>query len=69
MEMNHEELARRIEQRLDRLETKLDSYVEVNTVSKADLAWVKGYIRVSVGAFLALISSMVITIFRVFIVK
>lgn len=53
MQMNHEDLARRLEERLDKIEIKLDRYLEIIAGQEADLRWVRGYIRLSLAAGLA----------------
>jgi len=52
--------------RLDRIEQKLDKHLEIVTTNQADITWVKGYIRVSVSAILAITAGVITTIFRVF---
>ncbi len=64
--MNHEELANRLEKRLERIEEKLDNYLQVASTNKADISWVKGYIKVSLSALIAVTAGVITTIFRVF---
>ena len=66
MRMDHEELASRLEQRLDKIEKKLDKHLEVSTVNAADISWVKGYIKISISAILAVIAGLVTAIFQIF---
>lgn len=65
-QMDHEELAKRLEGRIDRLEAKIDEYLKSTHEQDADLKWVKGYIRVSVSAFLAVITGLITTAIKVF---
>lgn len=65
--MNHEELAARLEKRLDRLEEKLDVYLREVAENKADLKWVKGHIKLGLSAILAIATGLLTTAFRVFI--
>jgi hypothetical protein len=62
----HEELARRVDERLDRIETKLDKYLEALSRQEADLTWVKGYIRTSVSALIALALGVITSLISVF---
>jgi len=64
--MDHEELAKRLEQRLDKIEDKLDKHLEQVTTNTADIKWVQGYIRLSLTALIALGTGVVTTIFKVF---
>ena len=64
--MDHEELAKRLETRLDKIETKLDRYLEMNAHQEADIKWVKGYIKVSLSAIVAISAGLITTIFRTF---
>ena len=65
--MDHEQLAKRLEHRLDKIETKLDRYLEISAAQEADIKWVKGYIKVSLSALVAVATGLITTIFRVFI--
>ena len=64
--MDHDQLATRLEQRLDKIENKLDRFLEMNAAQEADLKWVKGYIKVSVSAMIAIATGLITTIFKVF---
>lgn len=64
--MDHEELATRLERRIDRLEAKLDKFLELENSNRADLNWVKGYIKLSLSAIIGLITGLATVVFRVF---
>lgn len=61
MQMDHNELAKRIESRLDKIENKLDKHLEIYAENTADIRWIKGYIKISITALIA-ISGTIITI-------
>lgn len=66
MHLEHEELARRLESRLDKIESKLDKYLESANSNSADLKWVKGYIRVSVGLFVSVFAGLLTALTKLF---
>lgn len=65
--MDHNELAQRLERRLDRIEEKLDSHLTSMSTNKADIQWVKGYIRLSLSTMVAIIAGVITTMIRVFV--
>ena len=64
--MNHEELAARLEHRLDKIEDKLDKHLVINASQEADLKWIKGYIRFSIVALISLGGTVATTLFKLF---
>ena len=66
MFMDHEELARRLEARLDKIEAKLDNYLPAQAQHEADIKWVKGYIKVSVSALITLGIGLITTLLKMF---
>jgi hypothetical protein len=52
--------------RLDRIEHKLDIYLERITTHEADLNWVRGYIKLSVGAILSLMGGLATVLLKIF---
>lgn len=66
--MDHEELARRIEARLDKIEEKLDKHIQLTTENEVDLRWVKGSIKLALSAIIGIIGSMAAIVFE-FILK
>jgi len=63
----HEELARRVDDRLARIETKLDVYLERLTQHDTDLQWVRGYIRLSLSTMIALGVGIITALFKLFL--
>lgn len=59
---NNEELAIRLEKRLDKIEEKLDRYLELNHKHEADITWVKGYIKLSISLIITILGGLVTTI-------
>lgn len=66
MSMNHEELAKRLEKRLDIIEDKLDTYLSVVSTNKTDLLWVKGYIKMSLTALVGVGMAVLSLILKIF---
>ena len=66
-QMDHSELAVRLEKRLDKIEEKLDKHLELVAQHKVELEWTKGYIRVSIALFTTLIGGTAASLFRLFI--
>lgn len=62
--MDHEELAGRLEKRLDKIETKLDKHLTTSAKNEADLNWVRGYIKTSVGFIISLTIGVITTFLR-----
>lgn len=46
-----------IEDRLVRIENKLDKFLEMTAHQEADIKWVKGYIKLSISAIVAIIGA------------
>ena len=65
--LTHDQLADKLEARLDKIEDKLDKHLEIASTNKADIAWTKGYIRVSLALFTTLIGGVATSLFRLFI--
>lgn len=65
-EMDHEKLAQRLEHRLDKIEEKLDLYLNMSHAQEADLRWVKGYIRISLTAMITLGAGLIAALFKAF---
>lgn len=68
MNQNQEELVQRIEHRIDRLEEKLDKYLELMHHQEADIKWVKGYIKLSLSLIVTIITGLVSTLIN-YIIK
>lgn len=66
MSMNHEDLSKQINQRFDRLEDKIEEYAKLTTANETNLQWVKGYIKLSLSAMIALAAGVVTTLFKTF---
>jgi hypothetical protein len=65
--MDPEKLAERIEKRIDKLEDKMDNHLGIISNNKADISWVKGYIKTSltaIGAVLTGIAALLIKLFN-----
>lgn len=67
--MDHEELARRLEARLDKIEEKLDKHILLATENEVDLRWVKGSIKLALSAIITLTIGLATTIFNTFFSK
>ena len=71
--MNYDQLAEHIDKKIDqitdrvsRIEDKLDRYLEQQSEQKADISWIKGYIKVSVSTLLALSTGLITTIISMY---
>ena len=62
MTKNHDQ----IYERLERIEEKLDKHLEEVTANRTDLKWVKGYVKTSVSAILAIIGTLITGYFKLF---
>jgi len=62
--MNHQELLTRLEKRLEVIEKKLDIHLETNAKQDADIQWVKGYIKTSIGFIISLTIAVITTFIR-----
>ena len=56
----------RIEDRLDRIEKKLDDSLTQMSTNSADIGWVKGYIKTSVAFITALTAGVITSLFNIF---
>ena len=65
--LDHEELASRLEKRLDKIEHKLDLHLQKAAANEVDLRWIKGYVKLSLTVIVAIGTGMVTTMFKVFI--
>jgi hypothetical protein len=54
---------RRLEERLDRIETKLDTYLETASTNKADITWLKGSVKILITGLISVFSLIVNYIF------
>ena len=57
--MDHEELLKKIEERIDRLEQSLRPHFERAASQDTDIKWIKGWIKVSLTAIMAIVSSII----------
>jgi ribosome-associated translation inhibitor RaiA len=53
------DLQQHIDKRIDKLEKKLDRHIEVTTTNAADLAWVKGSVKISITLAIAMIGWLI----------
>lgn len=65
--MDHEELAERLEARLDKIEAKLDRHIQVTTENEVDLRWVKGSIKLALSMIVGLVGAMVTALIELFV--
>ena len=72
--MNHEELANRLEHRLERIEDKLDRNLEVVALNRTgvaknttDVSWIKGYVKISITSLLGLASGVILILIKLFV--
>ena len=63
---DQEALSKRLESRLEKIEDKLDKHLEIVATNRADLHWVKGYIKIGLSAIMAIILGLITTVFKVF---
>ena len=64
MSMSHEDLARIIEKRLDKIETKIDAHMEAVSTNKADIQWVKGFVKLNLSGLMAVIGAFAAAVFK-----
>lgn len=64
--MDHEQLLIKLEKRLDKIEHKLDVHLELVSQHRTEISWIKGYIKLSLSALLAISTGVISTIFKVF---
>ena len=55
--------------RLDKIEDKLDRHMEQSNANKTDIAWVKGFIKISVTMLLGILGSLASYLLHLFAVK
>lgn len=61
-----DEMVQEMHRRFDKLEAKLDTYAEQTTAAKQDLQWLKGYVKVSLSALIALGGALISAAFKLF---
>lgn len=54
-----------IKRRLDRIEKKLDVHLEQTMINKADIKWIRGFIKISVSAFIAIVAAILHMVLRI----
>ena len=57
--MDLRELKEDIDERFDRVESKLDTFIPLANKHEADLAWVKGFIKTSITLVATAISAII----------
>jgi len=62
--VNHEELAKRVDKRLDKIEDKLDKHLELVSKHEADIGWMRGYVRTSLMFITSLTIGLITTFIR-----
>lgn len=65
--MSHEQLLKIVEKRLDKIEEKLDKHLEQVSKNTADISWVRGHIKLGLGAVVGLTTGLLTLLFKVFI--
>jgi N-dimethylarginine dimethylaminohydrolase len=60
--MSHPDLSD-IKSSIDRVEQKLDKYIEVSQTNKVDIEWVKGFIKTSTSIFTTILGAIVSYLF------
>lgn len=58
------QLEERASKRLDKIEEKLDTYTEGAAAAKADINWLKGYVKITTTLLITVIGTMVSFILR-----
>ena len=53
-----------INERLQRIESKLDAYLEKAAKQETDLVWVRGYIKTSITSIISLAIGLVVTFLK-----
>lgn len=48
---------------IERVEQKLDKYMEISQTSKVDIEWVKGFIKTSTSLFVTILGAIVTYLF------
>lgn len=67
MNPEHTEIIKRIEQRLNVIENKLDKHLELVAKHETDLNWLKGSFKLGAGVVASVISGLAITSIKVFL--
>ncbi|MFW7382370.1 MAG: hypothetical protein ACOH5I_26470 [Oligoflexus sp.] len=57
--MELRDLQEHIDKRIDKLEAKLDKHITVITTNEADLAWVKGSVKITITLAIAMIGWLI----------
>lgn len=55
--------------RLDKIDEKLDRHMEQSNINKTDIAWVKGFIKISVTMIIGVVGSIASYVLHLFSVK
>ncbi len=56
--MEIKDLADRVDERLNRIEEKLDMHIQGSITNAADIHWIKGYIRLSTSVILTILGAV-----------
>ena len=64
--MNHDDIVSRIETRLDKIEEKLDRYLEVSSANKTDINWLRGSIKLITTFILSLAGGVILALVKLF---
>lgn len=64
--MNHDELLTAIDKRLDKIEDKLDKHLEIVTTNKADIAWLRGSVRLISTFIISLAGGLILAFVKLF---
>ena len=65
--MNHEQLAKRIEERLDKIEAKLDVHMKQATKNETHISWLRGFTKVNIAALFTLTFGLIAMVVEIFI--
>ena len=65
--MNHNEIVRQVSERIDRLEAKIDPFIEQVVENKKDIAWTTGSIKLGITLTAALITAVITVILNHYI--
>lgn len=64
--MNHDELLTAIDKRLDKIEDKLDKHLEIVATNKADIAWLRGSVRLISTFIISLAGGLILAFVKLF---
>lgn len=53
-----------IDQRLSRIEDKLDKHLNLTSANQADISWIKGYVKLSITALISLTAGLLKLVFK-----